>query len=60
MAQKDTRTPVFIAALFTTAETGKQAKYPLTGMDREDVVYIYAHTYIHTQWNTPQSLKRMK
>ena len=49
MAQKDTHTPVFIAALFTMAKTRKQAKYPFTGMDREDVVYIYAHTYIHTQ-----------
>ena len=28
--QKDTCTPMFIAALFTTAKTWKQAKCPLT------------------------------
>ena len=28
--QKGTCTPMFIAALFTIARTGKQAKYPLT------------------------------
>ena len=28
--QKDTCTPMFIAALFTTAKTWKQAKFPLT------------------------------
>ena len=27
---KDTRTPVFIAALFTIAKTGKQPKHPPT------------------------------
>ena len=28
--QKDTRTPIFIAALFTIAKTGKQPKCPQT------------------------------
>ena len=28
MAKKDTRTPVFIAALFTTAKIWKQPKWP--------------------------------
>ena len=30
MVQKDTCTPVFVAALFTIAETWKQPKCPLT------------------------------
>ena len=30
MIQKDTRTPIFIAALFTIAKTGKQPKCPST------------------------------
>ena len=31
LIQKDTRTPMFIAALFTIAKTWKQHKYPLPG-----------------------------
>ena len=31
MVQKDTCTPMFIAALFTIAKTWKQTKCPLTG-----------------------------
>ena len=31
MIQKDTCTPVFIAALFTIAKTLKKLKYPFTG-----------------------------
>ena len=30
MTQKDTYTPMFIAALYTIAKTWKQPKYPLT------------------------------
>ena len=45
--QKDTCTPVFTAALFTIAGTWKQAKCPLTGMDKEDVVH-------HIVWNITQ------
>ena len=44
--QKDISTLMFIAALFTAANTWKQAKCPTNrGMDKEDVVY--AHTYIY-------------
>ena len=39
--QKDTRTPMFIAALFTIARSWKQPKCPSTWMDKEDVVQIY-------------------
>ena len=33
--------PMFIAALFTVAKTWEQPKYPLRGMDKEDVIYTY-------------------
>ena len=29
-------------------------------MDTEDVTYRWIDIYIHTQWNTPQSLKKNK
>ena len=54
LIQKDTHTPVFIAALFTTAKIWKQPKCP------------WADEWIkkcgtHIQWNTNQPLKnRMK
>ena len=44
MIQKDTRTPVFIAALFTVAKTWKQPKCPST----EEWIkkwYIYTMEY---------------
>ena len=44
MAQKDTRTPVFFAALFTIARTWKQPKYPLRE-DRIKMWYVYAMEY---------------
>ena len=37
--QKDTCTPVFIAALFTIARTWKQSKSPSTD---KDIVHIYS------------------
>ena len=39
--QKDTCTPVFIPALFTTARTWKHPKCPSTEMDKEGMVHIY-------------------
>ena len=47
MTQKDTCTPVFIAALFTIAKTWKQPKYPLT----DEWIKMWCI------WNTTQSLK---
>ena len=38
--RKDACTLMFIAALFTIAKTWKQPKRPLTGIDKEEVVYI--------------------
>ena len=41
VTQKDTFTPMFIAALYTISRTWKQHKCPLTGVDQEDVLYIH-------------------
>ena len=43
--QKDTCTPVFIAALFTTARTWKQPKCPLTEEWIKKLWYIYTMEY---------------
>ena len=45
---KDTRIPVFIAALFTIAKTWKQPKCPPTN---EWIKKIF---YMHVKWNTTQ------
>ena len=39
--RKYTRTPIFIAPLFTIAKTWKQPKFPLTEIDKENVIHIY-------------------
>ena len=44
MIQKDTHNPLFTAALFTTAKTWKQPKYPLTEK-RTKTWYIYTTEY---------------
>ena len=51
--QKHTCTPMFRAALFTTAKTWKQPKCPLTDGDEEDVVHIYNGTLLShkKEWN---------
>ena len=46
--EKETCTPMFIAALFTVAKTWKQAKCPLTDELIKKMCYIY------TQWNIIQ------
>ena len=43
--QKDTYTPVFIAALFTRAKTWKQPKCPLTDEWVKKMRYIYTMEY---------------
>ena len=43
--QKDTCTPVFIAALFTTAKTWKQPKCPSTDEWLKKMWYIYTMEY---------------
>ena len=45
IVQKDTCTPVFIAALFTIAKTWKQAKCPLTDDWIKKSWYIYITEY---------------
>ena len=42
--QKDTCTPIFIAALFTIARTWKQTKCPLTDEWIKKMWYIYIYT----------------
>ena len=56
LIRKDTCTPMFIAALFTTARTWKeQPKYPSTDNWFKKMwcgymcVYIHTHTHTHTQ-----------
>ena len=48
LTQKDTCTPVFIAALCTTAKTWRQPKCPSTDE------WIKKMWYIYTQWNITQ------
>ena len=43
--EKDTCTPIFIAALFTTAKTWKQPKCPLTDEWIQKMWYIYTTEY---------------
>ena len=43
--RKDTRTPMFIATLFTIARTWKQPKYPLTEEWIKKMWYIYTMEY---------------
>ena len=45
MAQKDTGTPMFIAALSTIAKTWKQPKCPLTDEWIKKMWYIYTMGY---------------
>ena len=44
MTRKDTCTPIFTAALYTTAKTWKQPKYPLTE-EWIKMWYIYTMEY---------------
>ena len=46
LIQKDTRTPMFIAALFTVAKTWKQPKCPLTDEWIKKMWYIYIYNGI--------------
>ena len=49
--ERDTCTPLFIAALFTIARTWKQPRCPLTDeMNKEVVVHIHISVY----WNLIQ------
>ena len=43
--EKDTCIPLFIAALFTTARTWKQPRYPLTYEWIKNLWYIYTMEY---------------
>ena len=45
---KDTRTPMFITALFTVANIWKQPKCPSTDEWIKRMFYIHTHTHTHT------------
>ena len=45
LIQKDTCTPIFIAALFTIAKTWKQPKFPSIGKWIKKMWYVYAMEY---------------
>ena len=51
LIRKDTCTPMFIAALFTTAKTGKQPKCPSTDNSFKKMWYIYTVEYYSTVKN---------
>ena len=45
MTQKDTCTPIFIAALYIIAKTWKHPKYPSTEQWSKKIWYIYTMEY---------------
>jgi len=45
---EDTRTPVFIAAIFTIVKTWKQPKCPSTDDWFKMILYTHTHTHTHT------------
>ena len=49
LIQKDTCTPVFIAALFTITKTWKQPKCPSTDERIKKMWCVYTYTHTHTQ-----------
>ena len=51
--QKDTRTPVFTAALFTIARSRKQPKYPSTEKWIKKMWYIYTVEYYSAMKRMP-------
>ena len=46
--QKDTYTPMFVAALLTVAKQRSNLNFHNRGADKEDVIYVCV--YIYTQW----------
>ena len=56
LIQKDTGTPVFIAALFTIAKTWKQPKCPLTDERIKKMWCVWGGVCmcVYTQWNITQ------
>ena len=49
LIQKDTRTPMFPAAPFTTAKTQKHPKCPSTDGERRCDMYIYIYISIYME-----------
>ena len=58
--QKDTCTPMFIAALFKIAKTWKHHKHSSTDERIKMTLYTHTHTHAHThthKWNITQPQK---
>ena len=55
--EKDTCTPVFIAALFTIARAGKQPRCPLTDEWIKELWYMYSMEYYSAiKWHAFESV----
>ena len=54
--EKDTGTPIFIAAVFTIARTWKQPRCPLTDEWKKKLRWIYAMKYSAIQMNAFESV----
>ena len=55
--EKDTRTTVVIAALFTVAETWKKPRYPLANEWIKQLWYIFTmEYYLVVKWNACESV----
>ena len=54
--ERNTCTPVFIAALFTIARTWKQRRYPLADEWIRELWYIYTKEYLAIKRNTFESV----
>ena len=55
LIQKDACTPVFIAALFTTAQTWKQPKCPSTEEHKKNMWFTHTYTRTHSGKGFPGS-----
>ena len=51
LIQKDICTPMFIAALFIVAKTGKQPEYLLMGEWIKKLWYTHTHTLMYNEYN---------
>ena len=60
ITEKDTCTPVFVAALFTIARTWKQPRCPLTDKWIERLWYIYTMEYFSDIKRKPFKLVQMR
>ena len=53
---KDTRTPMFIPAVYTIAKTWKQPKHQSTDEWIKKILYTHTHTHTHTHIHTHNAI----